>query len=194
MKIALFFGSFNPLTLAHEEIIQSVSKSKVVDELWISVTPQSIWKKNETNYQYIPYNIRKEIVSTFIKKEETIKIIDVEEKEEPRETSYFIDKLKTQYPNFDFYFICGKDVLFDLPRWKNFYEKFLPNCNFICFERDVNNKSNSIIDSDIMEKTIFFNTDNKHISATEVREKINRKENTNFISKKTQKILEKYVK
>ena len=47
MRVALYFGSFNPIHIGHLLIAQSVIDLATIDELWFIVSPQSPFKKKE---------------------------------------------------------------------------------------------------------------------------------------------------
>ena len=56
MKIGLFFGTFNPVHLGHEEIVSQLLDLNLFDQIWIILTPNSphknfdIVKKEERFY------------------------------------------------------------------------------------------------------------------------------------------------
>ena len=181
-KIFMFGGSFDPVTLVHEEIIKSVINEFGENSL-IYIVP------NGDNYHFdgkelTCFSIRKEMLEkAFSKYHKNIYVSDIEQKEE------FIGVYKTLEDLNHPIYIIGSDLLYTLPRWKNF-DNLMSDNKFYLIEResyslDVLNQEPL---SSYKDKFIMSNYKFKNISSTDYR--INKDDN--LISDETKEIIKKY--
>jgi nicotinate-nucleotide adenylyltransferase len=124
MKIALFFGSFNPIHIGHLIIANYIAETQNVDKVWLVVSPHNPLKEkssllNEYDRLYL-VNLA----------------IDGNQKLEASNIEFFLPKpsytidtltyLKEKFPQHEFSLIMGGDNLASISKWKN-YELILKN-------------------------------------------------------------------
>ncbi|MBI5465290.1 nicotinate (nicotinamide) nucleotide adenylyltransferase [Candidatus Gottesmanbacteria bacterium] len=126
--IAIFGGSFDPPHLGHVSLIKKILKAGLVDEIWLVPNFSHKWKKIIAS----PNN-RFKMCQLLIKNK--TKVCDIEIKREGK--SYAIDtirELKREYPGYQFYWLAGKDLLRELPKWKD-PEALKKEIEFIAFPK-----------------------------------------------------------
>lgn len=132
MKIALYFGTFNPVHIGHMAIANYILEFNEIEQLWFIVSPQSPFKQHENllnNHQ------RLEMVQRAIGNNPKYRASDIEFKLPI--PSYTIDTLKhlaEQHPQHEFYLIMGGDNLQQLESWKG-YETILKNHHILAYPR-----------------------------------------------------------
>ena len=107
MKIALYFGSFNPIHIGHLIIANHVISHCDIDRLWFVVSPQNPLKETAS---LLNENHRLHLVRLAIENEIKFKSSNIEFKL-PR-PSYTIDTLThltEKYPQHDFAIVMGGD-------------------------------------------------------------------------------------
>ncbi len=131
-RIALLFGSFNPIHTGHLIIAESVASSTLAEEVWLVVSPQNPFKvrKNLLN-QYD----RLHLVQLAVEDNSALRVSNIEFG--LPKPSYTIDTLvylKEKYPDYAFSLIMGEDNLMHLHKWKN-YEVLLKRYQIIVYPR-----------------------------------------------------------
>ena len=115
MKIGLFFGSFNPMHLAHKTIATHILKITDITQIWIIVSPQNPFKKN-TNL--IPANHRIMIAKKMLSDIDNILISEIElDMPTPSYTFNTLECLEKKYPDHEFSLIIGEDNGVSLNKW-----------------------------------------------------------------------------
>lgn len=118
MRIALFFGSFNPIHTGHLILADHIALSGLVDKVWFVVSPQSPFKsEKDLAHEHDRY----EMVRLAIYDNPRLGLSDVEF--HMPKPSYTIDtmlRLSEQFPKHTFSIIMGEDNLAGLPKWKNY--------------------------------------------------------------------------
>lgn len=131
-KVALFFGSFNPIHIGHMIIASHVADNTECDQVWFVVSPHNPLKKKKTLLQD---HHRLEMVRRAIENDTRFRASDVEfHLEQPSYTTVTLAHLKEKYPNTEFSLVMGGDNLASLPKWKNF-ETILECYPIICYSR-----------------------------------------------------------
>lgn len=170
MKIALFFGSFNPIHIGHLILANYIVENTEVDELWFVVSPQNPLKsKKSLLHDYDRYDM----VEMAIKNYSKMRVTDVEFSM-PR-PSYTIDTLtylQERFPQHHFSIIMGEDNLASLPKWKN-YEALVKNHQIFVYPRVFDQSEENLTHKNIQK----INAPIIELSATEIRKMI--KENKN---------------
>ncbi|MDO4763354.1 MAG: nicotinate (nicotinamide) nucleotide adenylyltransferase [Flavobacteriaceae bacterium] len=169
MKVALFFGSFNPIHIGHLVLANYIVENSEVDELWFVVSPQNPLKSKKT---LLHDHDRYDMVEMAIKNYPKMRVSDVEFSM-PR-PSYTIDTLiylREKYPNYQFSLVMGEDNLASLPKWKN-YELLLENYSILVYPR-ISSEEVVIQHSNIKK----INAPIIELSATEIRKMIKAKKN-----------------
>ncbi|PIE35990.1 nicotinate (nicotinamide) nucleotide adenylyltransferase [candidate division KSB3 bacterium] len=118
MKIAILGGSFNPPHICHLFIIHYVLATSQLDQIWCLPCYKHAFGK-----ALLPFHHRLEMCSLAVEsfREDRVKVRPLEC--DRQGTSWTIDTIlyvKELYPEYDFTWIIGSDVLTELDRWKDF--------------------------------------------------------------------------
>jgi nicotinate-nucleotide adenylyltransferase len=108
MKIGVYVGSFDPLHLGHEQIINKLLKNKIVDKI-IIVPGNSYWNKK------INSSIKHRINMLKLIENKNVIINDTLYKK--KYTYQVLNELNKQYDNL--YLIIGADNIINFDKWKN---------------------------------------------------------------------------
>ena len=132
MKVALFFGSFNPIHAGHLIIAQHILNNTENEELWFVVSPQNPLKEKQT--LLADYH-RMALVRLAIEDQNQIKASDIEfSLPKPSFTIDTLTYLKEKHTEKSFSLIMGEDNLRTFHKWKN-YEQILSNFSLIVYPR-----------------------------------------------------------
>ena len=124
MKIALFFGSFNPIHIGHLILANYIVEHTDLDELWFVVSPQNPLKSKKS---LLHDHDRYDMVEMAIKNYPKMRVSDIEfSMPKPSYTIDSLTYLRERYPEYTFGLIMGEDNLVSLPKWKN-YETLIKN-------------------------------------------------------------------
>lgn len=189
MRIAIYGGSFNPMHIGHEKIIDYVLNNLNMDK--IIIIPVGIPSHRENNLEQS--DTRLKICKEIFKGNKKIEVSDIEIKSEGKSYTYdTLLKLIDLYgENNEFFEIIGEDSLKNLKTWKN-YEKLLKICKFIVFRRK--DDENIQIDEEFLNNKNIIILENEYynISSTEIRNMVKNNEDiSNFVNKKVKKLIEK---
>lgn len=189
MRIAIYGGSFNPMHIGHEKIVDYVLNNLNMDK--IIIIPVGIPSHRENNLEQS--DTRLKICKEIFKGNKKIEVSDIEIKSEGKSYTYdTLLKLINLYgENNEFFEIIGEDSLKNLKTWKN-YEKLLKICKFIVFRRK--DDENIQIDEEFLNNKNIIILENEYynISSTEIRNMVKNNENiSNFVNKKVKKLIEK---
>jgi nicotinate-nucleotide adenylyltransferase len=118
MNIAVLGGSFNPPHICHLFISCYVLASVEVDQVWLLPCYKHAFRK-----ELAPFHHRFTMCCLTLEllQEHRVHVSAIEK--ERQETSWTIDTvrdLKMQYPDDNFTWIIGSDVLLELKQWKDF--------------------------------------------------------------------------
>lgn len=132
MKVALYFGSFNPIHTGHLIIAEYVAENADVQQVWLVVSPQNPLKKasgllNEYD--------RLHLVNIAVEDNEKLKATDIEFKlPKPSYTIDTLSYLSEKYPMHEFVIVIGSDSYENIAKWKN-VQVLKKNYSFIIYER-----------------------------------------------------------
>lgn len=175
MKIGLFGGTFNPVHTGHVKLVENFKDKLNLDKVLVIPTAQP------------PHKEAKELVSA----EDRINmckfafshIAEVSDIEISRGgksyTVLTLEELKKIYPDDEFYFLVGSDMLLSFKRWYR-WEDILSMCTLCATDRN-NEESCRETDPEFFRKIIFCDFEKTIVSSTEVREKIERKEDVSHL-------------
>lgn len=192
IETLLFFGSFDPITLGHEAVIQA--GLDIVKPKSIQLIPayKEGWGKKLTSFVK-----RREMINLVIKNnpswESKVSVNDVEEQNKlsgvTAETIHFL--LGNQMQSQSFGFLMGADWLVSFPSWREWDWMLSIAPAFVALRGDETN--NSVVKkvpqiSKFVDQSIFFLPeekviDTRHISSTLVRNNINGGKETDLVSK-----------
>ena len=136
MKIALFFGTFNPIHIGHLIIAQAALGQSDADKVWFVVSPSS----PDKDYSKLLHEFdRFDLVRESIRDNPDFKAIDIEfQLPKPSYTYMTIRKLKEEYPEHEFCILMGFDNFKNLNKWKNI-EELRQQIRFIVYPRGAEN-------------------------------------------------------
>ena len=189
MRIAIYGGSFNPMHIGHEKIVDYVLNNLNMDK--IIIIPVGIPSHRENNLEQS--DTRLKICKEIFKGNKKIEVSDIEIKSEGKSYTYdTLLKLIDLYgENNEFFEIIGEDSLKSLKTWKN-YEELLKICRFIVFRRK--DDKNIQIDEEFLNNKNIIILENEYydISSTEIRNMVKNNEDISaFVNKKVKKLIEK---
>lgn len=116
-RVALYFGSFNPVHIGHQQLAEYLIDNNLVDEVWFVISPCNPLK-NQTDL--LDEYIRLDMLMLAIKDQPKFKVCDVEFTMSV--PSYSIDtlhELSVQFPNHQFSLIIGSDNALVFDQWKS---------------------------------------------------------------------------
>ena len=133
MKIALFFGSFNPIHVAHLIIAQTLlNEFPEIQKLWFVVSPQNPFKKIK---DLIPETFRYEMIELAIKNHDKMSVSNVEFfLPKPSYTIDTLTHLSKIYPSYEFALLLGEDNMINFHKWKK-YEVILKHYPIYVYPR-----------------------------------------------------------
>ena len=189
MRIAIYGGSFNPMHIGHEKIVDYVLNNLNMDK--IIIIPVGIPSHRENNLEQS--DTRLKICKEIFKGNKKIEVSDIEIESEGKSYTYdTLLKLMVLYgENNEFFEIIGEDSLKSLKTWKN-YEELLKICKFIVFRRK--DDKNIQIDEEFLNNKNIIILENEYydISSTEIRNMVKNNEDISaFVNKKVKKLIEK---
>ena len=189
MRIAIYGGSFNPMHIGHEKIVDYVLNNLNMDK--IIIIPVGIPSHRENNLEQS--DTRLKICKEIFKGNKKIEVSDIEIKSEGKSYTYdTLLKLMDLYgENNEFFEIIGEDSLKSLKTWKN-YEELLKICKFIVFRRK--DDKNIQIDEEFLNNKNIIILENEYydISSTEIRNMVKNNEDISaFVNNKVKKLIEK---
>ena len=117
MKIGLYFGSFNPVHVAHLIIANHILNETDIEKIWFVVSPQNPFKveSNLLNEYH-----RLHLVRLATEEDNRIKASDIEfGLPKPSYTSSTLAYLAEKNPEHQFCIIMGSDSFQNLHKWKN---------------------------------------------------------------------------
>ena len=171
MKLGVYIGSFNPVHLMHEKIVEDLLKDNFLDK--VIVVPTS--DKYHLKSGLVPFKHRFEMLKLAFNKE-LVFVSDIE-KDKYHCTYENINILKEKFPNDELYLVIGADNLFELNTWKN-YTEILNNCNLIVYGRNDLNINGYINNNFTNYKNRFIIKEPVgNLSSTLVRESIKNNQN-----------------
>jgi len=119
-KVALYFGSFNPIHIGHQKLAQTLLTNDLVDELWFVISPCNPLKNSS---DLLDEHLRLNMVELSIKDNKRFKTCTIEF--DMPIPSYTIDTLKlltSKYSDINFSLVIGTDNALLFNRWKNYTE------------------------------------------------------------------------
>ena len=147
-RIAIYGGSFNPITNAHLNVAAEIMHSKLADEVWITPCgrrPDKPSLKTSMVHRLVMCHLA---VDTTFGSRFGIKVCD-EEVDKPRSMPSIIlmRTLAEKYPEADFIFACGADQITEVKTWtapgepgywagvENAGQKFFDETHFLLIDR-----------------------------------------------------------
>jgi len=184
MKIGLFGGCFDPITIAHITVANAVLDNNLVDEVWLLPAYRSLY--NKTFKVSDKQRIEMCNLAILDNCRSNIKLFSYEIDNELVESSLqVISRIKKDFPDKKFYFIIGTDNAINLHKWNN-YEKLINEITFIIVPRNDYNVNDSFHKLGLPH--IYLKCDNIYGSSTQVRNDI--RKSSYLISSKVKEYIE----
>ena len=162
MKIGLYFGSFNPVHVAHLIIANHLLNETGLDRIWFVVTPQNPFKPAQ--HLLNEYH-RLHLVQLATQDDNRIRVSDIEfSLPKPSYTVNTLAYLVEKYPEHKFCMVMGSDSFQNLHKWKN-ADVIIANYPVFVYRRpgfEVNNHMDA--DLTVVEAPLL------QLSATQIRE------------------------
>jgi len=132
LKIALYFGSFNPIHIGHLIIANYVANNCDIDQLWFVITPQNPFKESKS---LLNEHHRKHLIDLAIDGEKKLRSSNIEFKlPKPSYTINTMAYLSEKFPDHQFSILMGSDSFSNIKNWKN-SEILLKNYNILVYQR-----------------------------------------------------------
>lgn len=132
MRVALYFGSFNPVHLGHLKLAEYLTDNDLVDEVWFVISPCNPLKEQS---ELLDEYIRLDMLFFAIRSNPSFKACDIEFTMPI--PSYSIDTLNVlskQFPDYQFELIIGSDNALVFDQWKD-YTEILANYPVLVYPR-----------------------------------------------------------
>ena len=115
MRVALYFGSFNPIHIGHLALANYICEFGEVDELWFVVSPRNPFKQQA---DLMDDDLRLHLVQLAIEGYPKFRACDVEfSMPRPSYTYNTMQKLHELYPEHEFQLLMGADNYPNLKDW-----------------------------------------------------------------------------
>lgn len=118
MRIGLLGGSFNPAHAGHRHIIEQTRRRLGLDQVWLLVSPGNPLKPRSG---MAPFQQRLASARELADNRRVIATA-IESRLGTRYTVDTVECLLNRFPNADFVWIMGADILEQLPRWRRWME------------------------------------------------------------------------
>ncbi len=131
-RVALFFGSFNPIHIGHLALANHIAEFGGVDEVRFVVSPQNPFKQNKNLMDDV---LRVEWVRRAIGDYPRFSVTDIElSMPKPSYTSDTLERLSAMEPDTEFLLVMGGDNLVAFSGWRR-YEWILENYRILVYPR-----------------------------------------------------------
>ena len=163
-KIGIYSGSFNPIHFGHIKLAKSLITNKLVDEVWLVVSPQNPLKKQD---DLADDGLRLQMAKIAFAKSPKISVSNVEfALPKPSYTIDTLNFLQAQHSQNQFFLLIGADNVAVFDKWKN-YSEILEKFNVLCYPRE-----NFPQKSDKFPQITFISAPLINISSTEIRNRL----------------------
>ena len=166
-SIGLFFGSFNPIHLGHNNLAEYIFRFSGVDEIWFVVSPKNPLKEQN---ELIDEHLRLKMINLATADKDYLQVSDVEfNMPVPSYTVNTLKVLSEKYPEDDFILLIGSDNMQIFDQWKD-YQSILEDYSVVVYPREgypYEDYEEIYPEMQILEEAPLF-----EISSTEIRQMI----------------------
>jgi nicotinate-nucleotide adenylyltransferase len=174
-KVGLLGGTFNPVHMTHLHMAEAVRESCALDEIWF--IPNKIPPHKITD-DMLSAESRVNMLALAIEDVSYFQLCRLEiERSGPSYTVDTVKALKDRYPQIEFSFIIGADMVATLPEWHRI-DTVVELVRFIGVGRPEQRKSP---DHPYMHNVTYVETVPSHISSTVIRERIKAGKSVRFL-------------
>ena len=132
MRVALYFGSFNPIHVGHLKLAEYLTDNQLVDEVWFVISPCNPLKEQS---EILDEFIRLDMLVFAIQNHPEFKACDIEfTMPTPSYTTDTLRILTSQFPENKFNIIIGSDNALVFDQWKD-YTEILANYPVLVYPR-----------------------------------------------------------
>lgn len=174
MKIGIMGGTFNPIHNGHLLIAENARSQYHLDKVWF--LPAGI-PPHKSDSGILPGEVRLEMVRLATKEHPDFIASDIELSSTGRNYTYLtLERLHTQYPDTEFYFIMGGDSIRNFHSWRN-PDIICRYSHLLAAVRDEMDIAHLKVAATQIQETFhgridFVNTPNFSISSHEIRTRI----------------------
>lgn len=163
-RIGILGGSFDPVHNGHLQIAKSFLNSGLIEKLLVIPAPSPPHKNDlRASFQH-----RFKMLQLAFQNWDNVEVSDLEEKlPAPSYSIQTIQYLQQEYPETLFYLCLGEDSLIHFHKWSR-YREIIERITLLVAERP--RFDSSIIEKELLEKTIFVDHEPVKLSSTEIRE------------------------
>jgi len=130
-KILIYGGAFDPVTIAHEQVVHKSSELVMFDEVWIMPCYTHMFGKQMSSSEArleMCYRLKDSVGGK-------VRVTDFEITSGKNLSTYdLLRSLRSHFPNAEFYLGIGSDNLRVFDTWKN-YKALAKNFGLVVFER-----------------------------------------------------------
>lgn len=171
MRIGIYGGSFNPIHIGHTSLAQSLVEQKIVDEVWLLVSPLNPLKQS-INPDILDYDERLHIALLATENAIGIRVSDFERTlPVPSYTVSTLAELSYAYPQHTFHLIIGADNWQDFHKWYK-WEEILQSYPIIIYRRPGYELNTTGEDFKSAKSITVADTPLYDISSTQIRQAI----------------------
>ena len=133
--IGVFGGSFSPVHLGHQQVVQAVLEQGRVDQVWLLPCKKHTFGKTMQATGQRLSCLNKLIIGLPEKTRKKVRIEEWELHQNGLSISYqTLLALRQRQPEFDYKFIIGSDQVQDFPKWHE-YQKLLDEFGVLVYPR-----------------------------------------------------------
>lgn len=147
-KIGILGGAFDPIHKGHMLIGEEAYSRLGLDEIWVLPNGNPPHKTMTNPGKYNNHRLNMIKLAIRDNKEFILNTFEVDEDNKVHYSFETMEVFKDEYPDYEFYFIIGKDSLMSLKYWKS-PDKLLSTTNIVAFNRD--NTSKSVLEDEANE-------------------------------------------
>ncbi|MFC1898660.1 nicotinate-nucleotide adenylyltransferase [Candidatus Cloacimonadota bacterium] len=171
MKIGLLGGSFDPLHNGHIALAETAVRALSLEKVLFLPSGNHPLKKEKT---ILPAEKRYELTQKALLNYPNFEASRQDMKHDGFSySSELIKRLKEIYPEDEFFFITGDDIIAELPKWHE-WKWLLQNVQFVVAERPDTDRY-KWQNLDYLEHFIFINMKPHDISSTAIRRRVKQK-------------------
>jgi nicotinate-nucleotide adenylyltransferase len=163
IKTGLYGGTFNPIHNGHIQLSQALLDMRLIDEMWLLVSPQNPFKVNQ---KLLDDNARLQLARLAVKDIPNLTVSDYEfHLPRPSYMVHTLEHLRNEFPEREFILIIGADNWERFPMWYK-SEEILAHHKVIVYPR-TGYKLENVPDGVTIAETPLID-----ISSTALRESI----------------------
>lgn len=172
MRVALYFGTFNPIHVGHLIIANHMAQQDQIDQVWLVVTPHNPLKDKTT---LLSDQLRLDMVREAIYEHPNLRACDVEfQLPKPNYTISTLTHLQEQYPTYTFSLVLGADNLRSFHKWYN-WEQILEHHTIFVYPRLLEQSETAEMDAKLLGHPHIYLVQDVPIlgiSASQIRAKL----------------------